>query len=227
MDTADNRKQYTVIGLGNPGERYVHTRHNVGVVATLRAAQRFNVDAWQYESYANARITHGVSCLNDTVTFVLPETYMNRSGDSVRVLCGAHDACGDILVVHDDIDLPEGVVRIVYGRGNGGHNGVRSIEAALGMRTCTRVRIGVLPVVDGVVRKPVGEGAVSAFVLKQCSRETWKRMEEYAERAAHAVQMIIEQGRDTAMQEYNVREKRGRASVEVGDDNATTGAIEN
>jgi len=193
----------------------------------MRSARMFDVDAWQHDSYANARIAEGESSSAGVVRFVLPDTYMNRSGDSVRVLCATERECGELIVVHDDIDLPEGSVRIVHGRGSGGHNGVRSIEGVLGARAFTRVRIGVLPVIDGVVRKPAGEGAVSAFVLKQCSKDTWARMEEYAQRAAHAVQLIVEHGNEYAMQECNVREKRGRASVEVGDDNGTTGAIEN
>lgn len=202
-----------VVGLGNPGARYAQTRHNIGALAVKRAAVRFDVDEWRQDGYAQAATAEGIAVSGTPVQFVLPQTYMNRSGDSLRVLCAAEGACANMVVVHDDIDLPEGVVRVVYGRGHGGHNGVRSLESALGTRAFTRVRIGVLPIIDGVVRKPSGEGAVSAFVLKECSKEVWLRMEEYAARAAQALELIIEEGRDAAMRECNVREKQEYGGV--------------
>lgn len=159
---------YYVVGLGNPGDSYQNSRHNIGwlVVDALCAAKNFPAPLPE-KKYSGAT-THGMIG-GLPVTVLYPDTFMNHSGSAVKKLVSAKDP-ERLIVVYDDIALPFGTVRISFGRGSGGHNGVDSIVTALGTKKFIRVRVGIGKVgfwpweKKGVVRRPAGD-ALSKYVL--------------------------------------------------------------
>lgn len=183
-----------IVGLGNPGRRYRGTRHNVGreVVQYLadRLGARLEEDGWART--ARARIG-GV-----TVVLAVPETYMNVSGQAVRdLLRRGRRRPGDLLVVHDDLDIPLGYVRLRPGDGAGGHNGIRSIIAELGTGMFPRLRIGI-------GRPPAGVDPAE-FVLDRFAPEERRVIDEAVARAAEAAVTAAREGLPAAMNRYNAR----------------------
>lgn len=185
-----------VVGLGNPGERYVDTRHNIGFMVVSRAAARAGIALKRqgYQGIYGAGRLAGVEA-----TALLPQTYMNRSGASVAPACQSLGITpGDLIVVHDEIDLPFGSLRIKVGGGHGGHNGLRSITEALGNGDFVRVRIGV-------GRPPAG-GDVSGYVLSRFASGERKFLDEYLDAATDALEFLLGRGPNEAMNAYNNRD---------------------
>lgn len=197
---------YLVAGLGNPGEKYSVTRHNVGRMVVERTAELLKASEWHKDTRLTARIADIALGENNetTATLVLPDTYMNRSGNAIKPLVHEDITPDNLIVVHDDIDLPLGTVRIAHDRGAGGHNGILSIEDALKTRSFTRLKVGVLTVTpDGIVRKPQGEAAVHHFILKPLSTSEKEQVDTVVERASQALIVLLTKGRDAAMCEFN------------------------
>ncbi len=196
--------QFIIAGLGNPGEEYEHTRHNAGRMAVKLLAHDMGATEWSTEKMLRAQTAKAKTTKGDSIRFVLPDNFMNRSGASLAPLAKTPKERERLIVLHDDIDLPLGTIRIVFNRGAGGHNGVLSIERALKSRAFVRVRIGVLPTTPvGKLKKPKGEGAVHDFILKQLSKKEQDALVLALTRAKDATRAILEEGREFAMCEYN------------------------
>jgi PTH1 family peptidyl-tRNA hydrolase len=183
-----------VVGLGNPGPEYAITRHNAGFFVVDLLAENLRAAYWKDEAGAKAtRVRFG----DDELVLAKPQTFMNISGKSVRRLLDAYEVPVDeIVVVHDDLDLPEGVVRAKKGGGHGGHNGLRSLTEALGGGEFLRVRVGI--------GRPPGRQDPADFVLEPMKKDAFARMLETAvPDAAQCVLHVLEQGVDSAMREYN------------------------
>jgi PTH1 family peptidyl-tRNA hydrolase len=186
-DALDSRggpfRSPVVVGLGNPGRRYAKTRHNVGFLVADELAGRYG-GRWKRAKRAEvSEIDLGPY----PVTLVKPQTYMNNSGQAV----GTYGA-DRLIVVHDDLDLDAGVVRVKVGGGPGGHNGLRSIIGQLG-REFVRVRVGV--------GRPEPGYDPRDYVLSNMDAA----LREAVPRAADAVEAVIEQGPEAAMNRFNVR----------------------
>lgn len=189
---------FLVVGLGNPGARYAGTRHNVGAdtVALLasRSSERLRGDSKVSSQTAAVRLSGHRGVL------AVPTTFMNESGRALSQLVRRHppEQLADVVVVHDELDLEPGVVKVKAGGGLAGHNGLRSIAEHLGSTDFTRVRIGV--------GKPPGGASFGAdWVLSRVSGKTKALLEEAVERAADAVETIVASGVDAAMAEFNAR----------------------
>lgn len=183
-----------VIGLGNPGSEYASTRHNAGFFVVDLLAENLRAAYWKDESGAKvARVHFG----DDELVLAKPQTFMNVSGKSVRRLLEAYDVpVEEAVVVHDDLDLPEGVVRAKKGGGHGGHNGLRSLVEALGSGDFLRVRVGI--------GRPPGRQDPADFVLEPMKKDAVARMSETAvPDAAQCVLHVLERGVDAAMREHN------------------------
>lgn len=182
-----------IVGLGNPGKKYERTRHNAGFMAVdaLARSLRFDFDQEKYNSLlGRGRIG------NEDVIVLKPQTYMNESGRSVGAAVRyASGADTELVVIHDELDLPLGMVRIKIGGGHGGHNGIRSIMEHLGALDFVRVRIGI-------GRPPVGMDT-AAYVLSQFLAEERAIAEEAVSRAAEAVVAILVEGHTKAMNRFN------------------------
>jgi PTH1 family peptidyl-tRNA hydrolase len=184
---------YCVAGLGNPGERYTLTRHNVGFRVADRLARDRSTDIRRLEFQA---LTAIVEIDRSEVLLMKPQTYMNRSGESVAAACRETGLDpGRLIVVYDDVDLPLGRIRVRRGGGAGGHRGVRSVIEETGESAFARVRIGV-------GRPPAGM-AVEQYVLEPFAPQEEPVVEAAIERAAGAVRAIVNDGIEAAMQRFN------------------------
>ncbi len=195
--------KYLVVGLGNPDEEYADTRHNVGreVVEVFRVQNKF--PEWEFNKKINALYTKG-KLGKHTVELVLPETFMNKSGSTVKKLVTSKKAAEKMLVVHDDLDLPLGSLRILFARGSGGHKGVESVQRAVGTKNFTRLRLGIAPTLaSGKIKKPKGEQKVIDFVLKKFSKKDRQVVDKEVQSAAHALGVFIQQGIQRAMNDFN------------------------
>lgn len=193
-----------IIGLGNPGDAYERTRHNIGRVIVERLAREAGA-AWARDGQANA--LRAETALDGTpATLVLPETYMNRSGETAAYFARAQNAAPDaFVVVHDEVDLPLGTLRIAKGRGDGGHNGLKSLIAGLGSKDFIRVRVGIAPTSfwTGKVKRPAAGGPLERFVLARFSRSEERALETVIPRACEAITAIVTDGADRAMNRFN------------------------
>lgn len=181
-----------VVGLGNPGEKYRLTRHNVGFMVTELLARRYQLGLKKkgYQGiYAVGRIA------TSQATLLLPQTFMNLSGASVTAAYRSLGIVpGDLIVIHDELDLPFGRLKIRPGGGHGGHNGIRDIIQGLGLQDFIRVRIGI--------GRP-DHGNVTAHVLNGFTAEEKKHLPLVLDAAADAVEKILTDDASAAMNLYN------------------------
>jgi peptidyl-tRNA hydrolase, PTH1 family len=189
-----------IVGLGNPGRRYRATRHNLGRDVVERLAARLGV-RWEEDGWARiARTRVGASA----IVLAIPETYMNVSGQAVRdLLRRRHRRATDLLVVHDDLDLPLGHLRLKPGNGAGGHNGIRSLIEVLGTGQFPRLRLGI-------GRPPAGVDPAD-FVLERFTSDERPAIDAAIDRAAEAALAVATDGLPAAMNRYNVRTASGKA----------------
>jgi PTH1 family peptidyl-tRNA hydrolase len=184
-----------IAGLGNPGPEYVLTPHNLGFMAVDRVAEQHDVEIARPE--ANALTAHA-RINGSEVVLVKPLTFMNLSGVSIRRLLERYEvAPPDLTVLVDEADLPFGSLRIRKQGSAGGHNGLKSIIGALGSDEFIRVRMGVQP------DHPVSDR--SAHVLSPFRRSQLEAVAEMVDRAAEAVEMIVREGVERAMNRFNRR----------------------
>ncbi|HET7479502.1 MAG TPA: aminoacyl-tRNA hydrolase [Rubrobacteraceae bacterium] len=177
------RRSPVVVGLGNPGRSYERTRHNAGYLVADELAKRHN-GSWRKKKKSEAApISLGLK----NVTLLKPTTYMNNSGSAL-----SDSRVEDLIVVHDDLDLEEGTVRVKVGGGAGGHNGLRSIIQNKG-NDFTRVRIGI-------GRPPIGV-TVTDYVLGRMD----SAVKDAIPTAADVVEFLVENGAEAAMNRFNVR----------------------
>lgn len=184
-----------IAGLGNPGTRYAATRHNVGFMVAERLAQRHGMTI-KRKGYSGL---YGVGRIaSSEAAILLPQTFMNRSGGSLQgAVAGLKVALEDVIVIHDEIDLPFGTLRFKRGGGHGGHNGLRSIGQALGSPDYLRVRVGV--------GRPE-HGEVSDYVLAPFTSSERRSLELLVDRVAEAIEELLDHGLESAMNTYNNRD---------------------
>ena len=188
------KETYLIIGLGNPGEQYAHTRHNAGFEVMARLEKRFGVQLKRklLLQGATAEVTDG----ERKIVLCEPLTFMNKSGECVRRMKDRFRVPEErMLVIYDDIDLPPGKVRVRKNGGPGTHNGMRSIADTLGNTGFPRIRVGTGD-------RPAGQD-LAAWVLGHYAPEERERMEAAFDRAAEAAVVWAEEGIDRAVQAGN------------------------
>ena len=189
-------KYKIIAGLGNPGKNYALTRHNIGflVVEALASKSHLSIDKTRFDSeYVKAQIK------GQEVFLVKPLTYMNKSGLPIHKFASYYKIdIEDIIIVHDDMDLAFGKIKIVKSRGHGGHNGVRSIVDAFGKKDCTRIRVGV--------GHPGSGGDVTGHVLGSFSPDEIKILDHCIDTASDACLYILEKGVIPAMNFFNTKQ---------------------
>lgn len=188
-------------GLGNPGPKYAGTRHNAGEDVVMRVAERLGPVRWRDRFGGRCAELRGPG---GPLVLIIPETFMNLSGDAVGPAAGTFRIAPDeILVVHDEIDLPFGTVRGKVGGGAGGHNGLRSLRTGLGSTDFARIRVGV-------GRPPAewrGDGA--SWVLGRFS-EPADEVDDLLSRAATMTEAALADGMDAAIARFHARPANAR-----------------
>jgi PTH1 family peptidyl-tRNA hydrolase len=186
---------YLVVGLGNPGNRYRATRHNIGFMVLEKLAAKLEVDLRQ-KSF-NALWGKG-KIVDKNVILAMPQTYMNLSGNAVRQLHAFFKTdLSNLIVIHDDLDLSFGSVRLKTGGGNAGHKGLASIEENLGSSEFMRIRLGI--------GKPSDKSRIEGYVLEPFGKEELSVLPEIIQWAADAATGIVSSGMQTAIGNYQTK----------------------
>lgn len=186
-------KNWLIVGLGNPGERYEKTRHNLGFMLIDRLAREIQTQVKRDE--CRALIGRG-QIVNQTVELVKPQTYMNLSGEAVSCLLKKEArSLEKLIVISDDLALPFGKIRLRPKGTHGGQNGLRSIIDCLRTQDFIRLRIGIQP------EHPIGDA--SRFVLENFSKSDFEKVEDILETSAEAIFTVVKNGVEKAMAQYN------------------------
>jgi PTH1 family peptidyl-tRNA hydrolase len=186
---------HLIVGLGNPGNRYKLTRHNIGFMVLEKLATRWEVDL-KHKSF-DALWNRG-KIAGKNVILAMPQTYMNLSGNAVRRLLAYFKGdVNELIVIHDDLDLPFGTVRLKTGGGNAGHKGLISIATCLGSVDFMRVRLGI--------GKPADKSRIESYVLEKFETEDSELLESIIQLAAEAAADIVTSGMQQAMAKYHVK----------------------
>ena len=188
-----------IVGLGNPGYLYARHRHNIGFMCVSHLAKEFRITFDRKQ--ASARTGAGAIARNNVI-LARPQTYMNASGESVSALMKKLNIFpADLIVIHDDLDLPVGKIRLRLGGGSGGHKGIESIIQRLGTRDFNRVRVGIgRPEADSDEAK---EGAVISYVLSDFPPEEKEIIDKAIPQACEAVVALLAEGITNAMNKFN------------------------
>lgn len=199
--TRDLPPEWIVLGLGNPGAEYAHTRHNIGFDVIDILASRHRIRLNLHRDHAR----YGLGRIADVpVLLAKPMTYMNRSGEAARALLQRYPLePARLLVIVDDVALPPGKIRVRPSGSDGGHNGLESIIQCLGTQAFPRVRVGI-------GSPPPGQ--MVEYVLSRFSPQEQPIIEEALQRAADAVEVAIAEGVQAAMNRFNAQ----NPSQEVG-----------
>ncbi len=199
---------HLVVGLGNPGRRYERTRHNVGFVVVDRLAERAGV-AIERKQLGALVETARIPGVDDLVVLAKPQGFMNLSGQPAASLRGWYKVeAEDVVVVHDDVDLPFGDVRVKKGGGHGGHNGLRDLQEKLGTAGFVRVRCGV-------GRPPAGWDTAD-HVLADFTDVEREQLSSSVDAAADAVVLVLAKGPTAAMNQINTRSRGAAPHTDPG-----------
>ena len=191
---------YIIAGLGNPGRKYDNTRHNIGFMVIDAAAEKYNIAVT--EKKHKALIGKGIIG-GEKVLLVKPQTFMNLSGESIREVIDYYkiEEKTELIVISDDISLDVGTLRIRKKGSAGGHNGLKNIILHLGHDEFRRIKIGV-------GEKPVEYDLVD-YVLGHFGKEDSELIEESVKKAAEAIEKMITDGPDAAMNQFNKKAEKG------------------
>lgn len=186
---------YLIVGLGNPGNRYRATRHNIGFMVLEKLAAKLDIDLSQNSFKAlwgKGRIG------SESIILAMPQTFMNLSGNAVRQLHAFFKTeISNLIVIHDDLDLSFGSVRLKTGGGNAGHKGLASIEENLGSSEFMRIRLGI--------GKPPEKSRIEGYVLEPFGKDEISVLPEIIQWAADAATEIVSSGMQTAIGNYQTK----------------------
>ena len=186
---------YLIVGLGNPGNRYRASRHNIGFMVLEKLAAKLDLDLGQKSFKA---IWGKGKIGSESVILAMPQTFMNLSGNAVRQLHAFFKTeISNLIVIHDDLDLSFGSVRLKTGGGNAGHKGLSSIEENLGSSEFMRIRLGI--------GKPADKSRIEGYVLEPFGKDQISVLQEIIQWAADAATEIVSSGMQTAIGNYQTK----------------------
>lgn len=184
---------YLIVGLGNPGKEYENTRHNMGFKVLNKLSKKYNIPITK--SKFNGKYGTGI-IENEKVILLEPQTYMNLSGEAIRPMLDFYKVdYSNLLVIYDDIDVEPGKVKIRTKGGPGTHNGMKSVVKEIGTEEFPRIRVGI--------GRPIRKDDEINYVIGAIPEEDLKRLDEGIEKAQKAVEEILRNGVDSAMNKYN------------------------
>ena len=188
---------WIVVGLGNPGEQYAATRHNVGQMVIDELAKRHNLKFSSHKSRTDlAAYKLGVGVDAFSIILAKSKSYMNETGGPVKALAQFYSVePSKVIVLHDELDIPFAAIRSKLAGGDNGHNGLKSLTSAFGTAEYFRVRLGI--------GRPMGQQDPADFVLKAFSQAEKKDLGEFLDRGADVVESLIEKGLEFTQQKFN------------------------
>jgi len=185
-----------IVGLGNPGKKYQKTRHNAGFMAVDSISDAYNFSEYKKSDKHKAEIAEG-KIWDEKVLLTKPQTFMNLTGKSVQSILNFYKIpINDLIVIYDDIALPQGSLRIRMSGSAGGHNGMKSIIQELGTEDFVRIRIGIEPLTEF-------KGALENYVLGKLTAEESALMDDNLKKIPDLVRTLLKDGIDEAMQRFN------------------------
>jgi peptidyl-tRNA hydrolase, PTH1 family len=192
-----------IVGLGNPGEEYEKTRHNAGRIILEYIAKANDFSEWKSDMKIKSLRAKG-EIGGEKMELLLPNTFMNNSGNAVAPLIDSPKKLKNLIVVYDDLDLPIGTLKISFNKSSGGHNGLESVIKKVKSREFARIRIGVSPhTPTGKIRKPKGEDAVLKFLLGKFKDDELKTLKKLSKEVTEITALISADGHQKAMSIYN------------------------
>jgi PTH1 family peptidyl-tRNA hydrolase len=188
---------WLVAGLGNPGDQYAATRHNVGQMVIDQLVKRHSIKLASHKSRTHiAAYKLGVGIDAHQIILAKSHSYMNESGGPIKALANFYSVEPEnIIALHDELDIGFAAIRTKLGGGDNGHNGLKSMTSAFDTPDYYRVRLGI--------GRPMGQQDPADFVLKQFSKEEKKNLDEFIERGADVVEFLIEQGLELTQGKFN------------------------
>lgn len=196
---------YVIVGLGNSGKEYEKTRHNAGRMVVEKLAKDHDFPAFMLRKGANALISEG-EIAGEKVVLVLPETMMNLSGKSVMAVVKSPKAAKKLLVIQDELDIPLGTLKMVFGRNSGGHRGVESVMRSIKTKDFARLRVGISG--SGKrhqAKKPSGEEKVVKHVIGKFKPTEEALLKKTIKKSAAVAARFVSEGFEKAQQEANTR----------------------
>jgi PTH1 family peptidyl-tRNA hydrolase len=188
---------WLVAGLGNPGDQYAATRHNVGQMVIDQLAKRHSIKLASHKSRTHiAAYKLGVGIDAHQIILAKSHSYMNETGGPIKALANFYSVEPEnIIILHDELDIGFAAIRTKLGGGDNGHNGLKSMTSAFNTPDYYRVRLGI--------GRPMGQQDPADFVLKQFSKEEKKDLDEFFERGADVVEFLIEKGLELTQGKFN------------------------
>lgn len=184
-----------IVGLGNPGSEYADTRHNAGFLAIDALAQALRANYWKTQCGSLLAVANHDG---EEIVLVKPQSFMNLSGGPVKSVLQRYEiGPEDLIVIHDEMDLEPGCLRVIRGGGHAGHNGIRSIHEKLGTGAYVRVRVGT--------GKPSGRRPGADFVLDHLKGDDFEAFKADCARAADAALCVVDEGVAAAMNRFNTK----------------------
>ena len=188
---------WLVVGLGNPGDEYVATRHNVGQMVIDELAKRHSIKFSSHKSRTDvAAYKLGVGIDAHSIILAKSKSYMNESGGPIKALASFYSVEPvNVIVLHDELDIGFAAIRSKLAGGDNGHNGLKSLTSSFGTAEYYRVRLGI--------GRPMGQQDPADFVLKQFSKEEKKDLGEFLDRGADVVEFLINEGLEKTQTKFN------------------------
>jgi len=188
---------WLVVGLGNPGDQYVATRHNVGQMVIDELAKRHSLKFSSHKSRTDvAAYKLGVGADAHSIILAKSHSYMNESGGPIKAVASFYSIePANIIVLHDELDIGYAAIRSKIAGGDNGHNGLKSLTSSFGTAEYYRVRLGI--------GRPMGQQDPADFVLKQFSKEEKKDLGEFLDRGADVVESLISEGLEKTQTKFN------------------------
>ncbi len=195
--SSQTKNTWLVVGLGNPGDKYSATRHNIGFVVAdelaIRCGGKFTSS--KYRALVS-EVRLGMGSQAPKLVIVKPQTYMNDSGDAVSPLAKYFNTPADrIIAIHDELDIPFNAIRVKIGGGDNGHNGLKSLTQSLGTPEYFRIRVGI--------GRPTTQQDTADYVLSNFGKSERIQVTDLTMRASDAIESLIEKGLDVTQQNFN------------------------
>ncbi len=197
--------QWIIAGLGNPGSEYDNTRHNIGRDFVMALAKKEGLKEWKEDKKVH-RQSAKMELFGKKALLLLPDTYMNNSGKAFLSVVTSKKQAEQLIVVHDELDLPLGKVKIAFGSSAGGHRGVDSMQKALKTKDFIRIRVGISgATASGKLKKPDGEKVVD-FVLGTFKPTEEEKLKKVRKTVFEAIELMLTEGREEATMQIHTKQ---------------------